>query len=322
MDNAKPLLEIQDLKVAFDMEEGTVTVVDGIDLRFYHGRTLCLVGESGCGKSLTSLAIMGLVPSPGRVAGGRIAMNGNDLLKLGEKEMEAIRGKEIAMIFQEPMTSLNPVFTVGDQIAEAIIQHQKVSSAEAWRQAQELLVKVGIPSPEDRIHRYPHELSGGMKQRVMIAMALSCGPRLLIADEPTTALDVTIQAQILDLLYKLKEDTHMGILLITHNLGVVAEVADHVAVMYAGKIVEEADVLSLFKSPKHPYTVGLMNSIPKPGGRGRLTPIEGTVPDPSNFPVGCRFCTRCPKAMERCKTEEPPFKEVEAGHAVACWLYP
>ena len=322
MDSGKALLEIQNLKVAFDMEDGTVTAVDGINLKFHRGRTLCLVGESGCGKSLTSLAVMGLVPSPGRIAGGRIAMNGNDLLTLSEKEMEAIRGKEIAMIFQEPMTSLNPVFTVGDQIAEAIIQHKKVSSAEAWRQALELLVKVGIPSPEDRIHRYPHELSGGMKQRVMIAMALSCGPRLLIADEPTTALDVTIQAQILDLLYKLKEDTYMGILLITHNLGVVAEVADHVAVMYAGKIVEEADVLSLFKSPKHPYTVGLMNSIPRPGGRGKLTPIEGTVPDPSNLPVGCRFSTRCPKVMERCKTEEPPFKEVEAGHAAACWLFP
>ena len=315
------LLEIQDLKVTFDMEEETVTAVDGINLKFYRGKTLCLVGESGCGKSLTSLAVMGLIPTPGRVAGGRIAMNGNDLLKLSEKELEAIRGKEIAMIFQEPMTSLNPVFTVGDQIAEAIIQHKKVSSAEAWRQSLELLVKVGIPSPEDRIHRYPHELSGGMKQRVMIAMALSCGPRLLIADEPTTALDVTIQAQILDLLHKLKEDTDMGILLITHNLGVVAEVADHVAVMYAGKIVEEADVQSLFKSPKHPYTIGLMNSIPRPGQLGKLTPIEGTVPDPSNFPVGCRFSTRCKEVMERCGTEEPPFKEVEAGHAVACWLF-
>jgi oligopeptide/dipeptide ABC transporter ATP-binding protein len=322
MNNSKPLLEIKDLKIAFDMEEGSIVPVDGISLKFRQGETLCLVGESGCGKSLTSLAIMGLIPSPlGRIAGGSIRLNGTSLLDLSEKEMESVRGNEIAMIFQEPMTSLNPVFTVGDQVSEAILQHKKVGKKEAWGQALELLIKVGIPSPEDRIHRYPHELSGGMKQRVMIAMALSCNPKLLIADEPTTALDVTIQAQILDLLQKLQKDIHMGILLVTHNLGVVAEIGDHVAVMYAGKIVEEADVRSLFKNPKHPYTTGLLESVPKPARRSRLTPIEGTVPDPSNFPKGCRFSTRCKSVMDCCHAEEPPLKEVEKGHTAACWLY-
>ncbi|MBI5186848.1 MAG: ABC transporter ATP-binding protein [Nitrospinae bacterium] len=322
MENGKPLLEISDLRIAFDMEEGTIVPVDGVSLKFRKGETLCLVGESGCGKSLTSLAIMGLIPSPpGRISGGSIRLNGTNLLGLTEKEMESMRGNEIAMIFQEPMTSLNPVFTVGDQVTEPILQHRKVGRKEAWSQALELLVKVGISSPEDRIHRYPHELSGGMKQRVMIAMALSCNPKFLIADEPTTALDVTIQAQILDLLHKLQEDAHMGILLVTHNLGVVAEIGDHVAVMYAGKIVEEADVRSLLKNPKHPYTIGLLESVPKPGRKDRLTPIEGTVPDPSNFPKGCRFSTRCKHVMDHCHSSEPPLKEVEKGHAAACWLY-
>ncbi len=322
MDNEKPFLEIKDLRVAFDMEEETIVPVDGINLKLYSGKTLCLVGESGCGKSLTSLAVMGLIPSPpGRMAGGTIMMSGNNLPNLNDKEMEAVRGNEVAMIFQEPMTSLNPVFTIGDQIAEAMICHKKSGEEEARKRAVDLLHKVGISSPEDCVHRYPHELSGGMKQRVMIAMALSCGPKLIIADEPTTALDVTIQAQILDLLRQLKEDTHMAILLITHNLGVVADMADQVAVMYAGKIVETADVRSLFKNPEHPYTVGLMDSIPRPGRKGKLPSIEGTVPDPANFPKGCRFHTRCKHVMDRCKTDEPFLKERANGHATACWLY-
>jgi len=322
MKDFHPLLEIEDLKIAFDMEEGTLLPVDGVSLQFHQGETLSLVGESGCGKSLTALAIMGLIPSPpGRVAGGLVRMNGTNLLDLPERAMESIRGNEIAIIFQEPMTSLNPVFPIGDQVMEAIIHHKRVPVDQARSQTLDLFHKVGIPSPEERIDCYPHELSGGMKQRVMIAMALSCGPRLLIADEPTTALDVTIQAQILDLLRKLREKTLMGILLITHNLGVVAEIADHVAVMYAGKIVEEADVRSLFKAPKHPYTLGLLNSIPRPGERNRLTPIKGMVPDPSNFPRGCRFSTRCPRVMKRCSIEEPLLKPVEEGHTAACWLF-
>jgi peptide/nickel transport system ATP-binding protein/oligopeptide transport system ATP-binding protein len=319
-----PLLEIENLKTFFFTRKGIVKAVDGVDLQINEGETLGLVGESGCGKSMTALSIMRLIPEPmGRIVEGTITFEGQDLTKLSETEMRSVRGNRISMIFQEPMTSLNPVFKVGHQIAEAVRLHQGLSSKEARERSIEMLRLVGIPSPETRVNEYPHQMSGGMRQRVMIAMALSCHPKLLIADEPTTALDVTIQAQILDLINRLKERVGSSILLITHNLGVVAEVAQSVGVMYAGHLVEYANVSRLFKDPKHPYTHGLFQSIPKRRGREkreRLQAIPGFVPDLLGLPEGCKFQGRCLRAFHRCN-EPPPFIEVEPGHWVRCWLY-
>ena len=316
-----PLLAVDDLVTTFSTEEGLVTPVDGVSFTVERGETVGVVGESGCGKSVTSLSILRLVPSPpGRIAQGRILFEGQDLLTLSEREMRAIRGRDIAMIFQEPMTSLNPVFTCGDQILEALRRHQKVSAAEARNQALELLRLVGIPLPEQRLGAYPHQLSGGMRQRIMIAMALCCHPRLLIADEPTTALDVTIQAQILDLLRHLKRQLSMAVLLITHDLGVVAETAERVVVMYAGKVVEEAPVRTLFHTPRHPYTEGLLRSIPRLDERRESLPvIEGMVPNLLDLPSGCRFHPRCPRAERRCREEAPALRSLGEGHRVACW---
>jgi peptide/nickel transport system ATP-binding protein/oligopeptide transport system ATP-binding protein len=314
------LLELQELRTHFKLEEGIARAVDGVNYAIYPGETLSVVGESGCGKSVTALSVMGLIPSPpGIRAGGRILFEGRDLLQLREKEMRAIRGNDIAMIFQEPMTSLNPVFTVGDQIAEALRLHRSVTRAEAREKSIEMLEKVGIPKPGQRVDEYPHQMSGGMRQRVMIAMALSCDPRILIADEPTTALDVTIQAQILELMERLQEDFGTSILFITHDLGVVAEVSDHVAVMYAGKVVEYSDVVTVFESPRHPYTTGLLRSLPDiESRRAKLDVIPGSVPSAVDFGDGCRFHNRCPLADARCLAEEPPLQEVARGHTVAC----
>ena len=306
-----------------------VHAVDGVSFSIEQQKTLGVVGESGCGKSVTGLSMMGLVPMPpGKIVEGEILYrrNGNviDITKLNPKgkEIRAIRGDEIAMIFQEPMTSLNPVYTIGNQIMEAIILHQKVHKKEARGRAIQMLEAVGIPSPEQRVDEYPHQLSGGMRQRAMIAMALSCNPSLLIADEPTTALDVTIQAQILELMKKLQDEFRMAIMMITHNLGVIAETSDNMVVMYMGKVVEQSDVRSVFHNPKHPYTQGLMKSIPSLAKRKeRLEPIKGVVPDPYSLPPGCLFNPRCPYAMEICGKEEPPFLEVEGGHWAKCWLY-
>jgi oligopeptide/dipeptide ABC transporter ATP-binding protein len=300
------LLTIRDLVTEFRTEHGVIRAVDRVSLEVPRGATLGVVGESGCGKSVTALSIMRLVAPPGRVAGGSIQYRGQDLLKLPDEEMRQIRGNRIAMIFQEPMTSLNPVFTVGDQVAEAVRLHQKKSRKEALAVAVETFQRVGIPSPEDRVHAYPHQLSGGMRQRVMIAMALACRPDLLIADEPTTALDVTIQAQILDLLRKLQADLGMSILLITHDLGVVAETCDEVAVMYAGRVVERAATAELFARPRHHYTAGLLRSVPG-ASHDRLQEIRGMVPAPWDLPAGCKFADRCPAAAEKCRAEEPPL---------------
>lgn len=315
------LLEIRNLKTYFYTENGVSKAVDGVDLEIYPGETLGVVGESGCGKSVTSLSIMRLIQEPpGKIVDGEILFKGRDLARLSQDEMRQIRGNEISMIFQEPMTSLNPVFTIGEQISEAIMLHKKVDKKQAMEESIEMLRKVGIPLPEQRVKEYPHQLSGGMRQRIMIAMALSCNPDLLIADEPTTALDVTIQAQILDLMQDLKKKYKMSIMMITHDLGVVAEVCDRVAVMYAGKVVEYADVKSLFKDPKHPYTWGLLNSIPRLDKEvDRLPAIPGIVPDSNNFPVGCRYNTRCPFAQEKCFKEEPELIEVAEGHKARCW---
>jgi oligopeptide/dipeptide ABC transporter ATP-binding protein len=320
-----PLLEIQGLKTYFFTGKGIVKAVDGVDLSINEGETLGLVGESGCGKSMTALSIMRLVPEPiGRIVEGSINFDGKDLVKLTEPEMRKIRGNQISMVFQEPMTSLNPVIKVGVQIAEAIQLHQELPPKQAWDLSIEMFRMVGIPSPESRVNEYPHQMSGGMRQRVMIAMALSCRPKLMIADEPTTALDVTIQAQILDLINRLKEKVGSSILLITHNLGVVAEIAQYVGVMYAGHIVEYGDVIHLFKNPKHPYTLGLFQSIPKKRGSGkreRLQAIPGLVPDLLGLPVGCKFQDRCSKVSQECKDEPPSLVEIEPGHQVRCRLY-
>ncbi len=315
------LLDVVDLKTYFRTDEGLVRAVDGVSFGLESGRTLGIVGESGCGKSVTALSILRLIQCPpGVMAGGSIYFRGRDLLSLSAREMRRIRGNEISMVFQEPMTSLNPVFTCGDQIIEAITLHQGLSKKEAKARAVEMLGLVGIPSPDQRVDEYPHQLSGGMRQRVMIAMALSCSPSLLIADEPTTALDVTIQAQILELLADLKDRLKMSVIVITHDLGVVAEVVDRVLVMYAGVVVEHADVKPLFGSPLHPYTVGLMQSIPKLSeSRDRLRVIPGAVPNPLNFPPACRFHPRCYLAVDRCREEEPPLEEISHGHFVRCW---
>jgi len=317
-----PLLRIRDLRTCFHTDEGTVRAVDGISFDAYSGETVGVVGESGCGKSVTALSVMRLIPiPPGEIAGGGIFFADEDLVQVPESRMRRIRGGEIGMIFQEPMTSLNPVFTVGDQIEESVRLHLGLRPAAAREHAIEMLRKVGIPAPRSRVDEYPHQLSGGMRQRVMIAIALACNPKLLIADEPTTALDVTIQAQILDLIRSLQQDLGMAVILITHDLGVIAETAHRVVVMYASKIVEQADVIELFGRPLHPYTRGLFRSIPSlTGARGRLETIEGSVPNPLEFPEGCRFHNRCSFATPYCATAEPPLREVEARHRAACWL--
>jgi len=314
------LIRVRDLRTYFYLDEGVAKAVDGVSFDIRRGKTLGLVGESGCGKSVTSLSIMRLVQSPpGKIVSGSVEYEQRNLLQLSDREMRSIRGNRIAMIFQEPMTSLNPVFTVGFQIMEALMLHQKLTSRQARARTLEMLREVGIPSPEVRIDEYPHQMSGGMKQRVMIAMALACSPALLIADEPTTALDVTIQAQILRLLKRLQREHRMAVLFITHDLGVIAENADDVAVMYASKIVEKAEVGELFGRPLHPYTVGLFRSLPKFGHeRERLPVIPGTVPNPLEFPAGCKFHPRCFLSGDVCRTEEPVLREVLPGHTSAC----
>jgi oligopeptide/dipeptide ABC transporter ATP-binding protein len=327
MNASETLLDVKNLKTYFYGDAGVIKAVDDVSWSVPRGRTLALVGESGCGKTVSALSVMRLIPiPPGRIVGGQILLHTDgaamDLVQLPESQMRAIRGARIAMIFQEPMTSLNPVFAIGDQIAEAVQLHESVSRQEAWGRAVEMLERVGIPDAARRAREYPHQMSGGMRQRVMIAMALACKPDMLIADEPTTALDVTIQAQILDLLGKLQDQTGMSILLITHDLGVVAQIADRVAVMYASKIVEMTDIQTLFAEPLHPYTQGLFRSIPRLGAKaGRLATIPGVVPDPAHFPSGCKFHPRCPLGHDdrRCQTVEPPLLEVKPGHWVACW---
>jgi len=319
-----PLLELRGLRTYFAVDDGEFRAVDGVSFTLRAGRTLGIVGESGCGKSVTALSIMGLVPQPpGRIAGGEVLLEGVDLLNLPPAALRELRGNQMSMIFQEPMTSLNPAFTIGDQIIEGILRHRNVSPREARERAIEMLRRVRIPAPEQRIDDYPHKLSGGMRQRAMIAMALACDPKLLIADEPTTALDVTVQAQILDLMRALRDETGAAIMLITHDLGVIAEIAQDVIVMYAGKVVERADVATLFADPQHPYTVGLLGSIPKlHADQPRLATIEGMVPNPLDMPPGCRFNPRCPFAIEKCRASEPPLAEIKPGHFSACWRAP
>ena len=320
------LLKIEDLSTFFYTNRGVVKAVDGIDLEIGKGETLGLVGESGCGKSVTALSIMHLIQEPpGKIVNGRILFDGRDLIRLSREEMRHIRGNRISMIFQEPMTSLNPAFQVGDQIAEVLQTHENLPRRAAWNRAVELLSKVGIPDPKQRVREYPYQMSGGMRQRVMIAMALACNPDMIIADEPTTALDVTIQAQILDLMNDLKSDFNTSILLITHDLGVVAEMSQWIAVMYAGKIVEYTDVVELFQHPEHPYTVGLMASIPNieaPVPEDRiLQTIPGVVPSLLDLPPGCTFQDRCNRAFAVCLKEDPPLFDSGSGHKVRCWLH-
>jgi len=314
------VLEIKRLKTQFQTKGGTLTAVDGIDLFLKRGETLGLVGESGCGKSVTALSILQLLPKPaGRIAAGEILFEGRDLVKMSSPQIRRIRGNEISMIFQEPMTCLNPVYRVGFQIEEVLRKHRRMGRGEAREETASMLGLVGIPEPRSRMDDYPHQLSGGMRQRIMIAMALSCRPKIMIADEPTTALDVTIQAQILDLIGRLKEEIGMSVILITHDLGVVAEICQRVGVMYAGKMVETADVRELFAKPAHPYTVGLFNSLPKIGGKeGALNPIPGVVPSLLRLPTGCAFRDRCFKSKPTCR-EEPPWREIKPGHMACCW---
>jgi len=316
------LLEIDGLVTEFATEHGRVRAVDGVSFAVPKGKTVGVVGESGCGKSVTALSIMRLVADPpGKIAGGRVVLDGTDLLALPEREMRARRGKSLSMIFQEPMTSLNPVFTVGEQVAEAVRVHEKASRAAARARAVEMFRLVGIPAPEERVRAYPHQLSGGMRQRVMIAMALACRPKLLIADEPTTALDVTIQAQILELLGRLQRELDMAVLLITHDLGVVAETCDEVVVMYAGRIVEAAPTAALLAAPRHPYTAGLLASVPRLDDSGdRLNEIPGMVPPLHARPPGCKFQDRCPRVQDRCRAEEPPLEPLAPGHLVRCFF--
>ena len=319
-----PLLEVRDLRTDFHTDDGVFRAVDGVSFAIERGRSLGVVGESGCGKSVTALSIMGLVPQPpGRIASGEVRFEGTDLLKLSPAGMRDLRGNQMAMIFQEPMTSLNPAFTIGDQIVEGLLRHRRLGREAAREQAIEMLRRVRIPSPEARYDDYPHRLSGGMRQRAMIAMALVCSPRLLIADEPTTALDVTIQAQILDLMRTLREETGTAIMLITHDLGVVAEFADDVVVMYAGRIVEQAGVEALFADPQHPYTIGLLGSIPRLDlEQERLATIEGQVPMRLANIRGCAFAPRCPFADAHCREAAPPLIDIGAGHLAACWNAP
>lgn len=326
----EPLLQVKGLKTYFYTEDGVAKAVDGVNFEIGRERTLGVVGESGCGKSVTALSIMGLVRNPpGRIVAGEILFHRPDgILDLAKQDprgtvMRTIRGNEIAMIFQEPMTSLNPVYTIGNQIVEAIMLHQKLKPKEAKQKAVEMLHAVSIANPERRVDSFPHELSGGMRQRAMVAMALSCNPRLLIADEPTTALDVTIQAQVIELMADLREKFHTSLMFITHDLGIVANIADDVAVMYLGKIVEQGAVQDIFHEPLHPYTLGLMNSIPAINARkgSRLVPIEGVVPSSYSIPPGCVFATRCPRAMEVCSRLVPELRKLSTDHRVACWLY-
>jgi peptide/nickel transport system ATP-binding protein len=316
-----PVLTVEDLTIRF--AGAPVDIVDGVSFSVGRGRTLAIVGESGCGKSLTSLAVMGLLPPRASVPRGKAMFGGRDLFAMPDRALADIRGDSVAMIFQEPMSSLNPVFTIGDQIAESVIRHRGVSRAAAETRAVEMLELVRIPAPKERMRSYPHQLSGGMRQRAMIAMALANDPQLLIADEPTTALDVTIQAQILALIERLQADTGAAVILITHDLGVVAEVADEVLVMYAGRVAEAGPALAIFDDPQHPYTIGLMGSMPSLGQRGgRLATIPGVVPLPEQMPAGCRFSTRCPFAEDYCRTQRPPLREIAAGHRVACFKAP
>ena len=320
---AKTLVEFKNLKTYFHTEAGVVKAVNDVSFKIKEGETVCVVGESGCGKSVTSMSLMRLVQGPiGKIEGGEILYKGKDILKFTDEEMRKIRGNEIAMIFQEPMSSLNPVFTVGSQIMEAIMLHQQCDKKVARERAIEMIKLVGIPRADEIVDAYPHELSGGMRQRIMIAMALSCNPNVLIADEPTTALDVTIQAQILDLMRKIKKELNTAILLITHDLGVVAEMADYVVVMYAGKVIEEGPVLDIFKNPSHPYTKGLLKSKPVVGsGAERLYSIPGQVPNPVGMKDSCYFNDRCECCMEKCKSEIPHLKKISENHKVACWLH-
>jgi oligopeptide/dipeptide ABC transporter ATP-binding protein len=318
------LLEVKRLKTYFFLDEGVSQAVDGMDFRILKGKTLGMIGESGCGKSVSALSILQLIPiPPGKIISGEILFEGQDLLQKNQDEIKRIRGNEISMIFQEPMTSLNPVFTIGDQIMEPILLHQGVGKAAARQMAIEMLDLVGIPSPAKRVDEYPHQISGGMRQRAMIAMALSCRPKLLIADEPTTALDVTIQAQILALIKRIKKEIGMAVLMITHDLGVIAETAEDVVVAYAGKAVEYADVLTIFKSPAHPYTQALYNSIPRltDTKKRRLEVVSGMVPNPLEFPPGCRFHPRCKHAKDFCRTDEPQLMSISENHRVRCFMH-
>jgi oligopeptide/dipeptide ABC transporter ATP-binding protein len=318
-----PLLQVKDLRTYFYTEEGLVKAVDGVTYDVQEGETLALVGESGCGKSISALSLLKLIPiPPGRIVSGEVLFEGDDLMKLNEDEIRKIRGNRIAMVFQEPMTSLNPVLTIGEQIAEAVILHQKLDKRAAWERAINMLERVKIPLARERVKDYPHQFSGGMRQRVMIAMALSCNPSILIADEPTTALDVTIQAQIIELIQELQKEFNMAVIMITHNLGVVAETCDNVVVMYAGRPIEHTDVQRTFQDPKHPYTWGLLHSIPKLYERKeRLIPIEGQPPSLIDLPPGCAFAPRCPFAMEVCVQEDPPDVQLQPGHYAKCYLY-
>ncbi|EJW19719.1 ABC transporter ATP-binding protein [Paenibacillus alvei] len=321
---ARKLLEVRNLTTGFVTEQGIAKATDRISLSVEKGKTLCIVGESGSGKSVASLSIMRLIDyAGGTIFEGSIHFNGEDLSAKSQKEMINVRGEKISMIFQDPMSALNPVFTIGDQIAESLQLHQKIGKKEAWARAIDMLRMVGIPDPDMRSMQYPHEMSGGMRQRVVIAMALICKPELLIADEPTTALDVTVQAQILDLLQRLQQELGMAIVLITHDMGVAAEIADRIAVMYAGKIVEEGSVEEIFDHPSHPYTIGLLQSIPGlEGARGEeLYTIPGTIPGINNLPSGCRFNPRCSKVEDKCRQHEPALGEIRSNHQVACWLY-
>ncbi|XCP84938.1 ABC transporter ATP-binding protein [Roseburia hominis] len=319
----KTVLQVQNLKVSFDTKKGLVTAVNGVDFVLKEKKTLGIVGESGCGKSVTSLSIMGLLSAQNAHidSESRIMFKGKDLTKMSNRQMCKVRGKEISMIFQDPMTSLNPVFTIGKQISETIRVHQKVSRSEAWNMACEMLINVGIPEPQKRMKAFPHQLSGGMRQRVMIAMALACQPEILIADEPTTALDVTIQAQILELMRELKKSINTSIIMITHDMGIVAEMADEIMVMYAGEVVEHASAEEIFSDPKHPYTRGLLASIPRLDmDTEKLYSIQGAVPSLWDMPTGCRFCERCPEATGKCKNQKPDLYQAN-GHSVRCFCY-
>lgn len=319
---SKALIEVKDLKVYFHTDKGIVKSVNEVSFNINEGETIGIVGESGCGKSVTAMSLMKLLPTS-KIEGGEIIFRGKDILKMNEDELMVIRGNEISMIFQEPMTSLNPAFTVGSQIIEGIMIHQDLSKEEAKKKVIDMIKLVEIPRAEEIYNSYPHELSGGMRQRIMIAMALSCNPKLLIADEPTTALDVTIQAQILDIMKNIKEKLNTSIMMITHDLGVVAEMCDKVLVMYAGKIIEVAEVVELFKNPKHPYTIGLLKSKPVLGKNKdkRLYSIPGQVPNPIGMPDSCYFSDRCEKVCDKCRTQIPPLIELNSGHSIACWLY-
>ncbi len=316
------VLEVRNLQTSFSTDKGEVRAVDGVSFDVPKGKTIGIVGESGSGKSITSLSILRLLAENGKIKGGEIRYKGEDLTKVSEKRMRELRGNEISMIFQEPMTSLNPVYTVGQQISEALISHQGMNKKQAMVRSVELLKLVGIPSPEKRVKAYPFELSGGMRQRVMIAMSLACDPEILIADEPTTALDVTIQAQILELIKELQDRLGMSVIFITHDLGVVAETCDYVAVMYAGQVVEYSDIRTLFKQPKHPYSIGLLNSLPRHDiDQEKLVPIKGNVPSPHEMPTGCRFAPRCPAATDLCRSKMPELMTDDSGNQIRCWIY-